>query len=278
MKWIFLFISLTVFMLYGCDSDDSVKPDDQVLRAFKKKYPNATHVEWEKRDNYLKVEFMNDDRTAHTAWFDQSGQWYMTETEFTRKDQLPQEIITAFEKSEYADGWLIDDLERLERYQAETVYVIEVKKDKQEIDLFYSADGILLKAQADRDDDYEDYLLLPSGLPVALRDFVERKYPDCRIIEYEIEHGLTEIEIIHENRSKEVVFNADGSWVNTHFDVFRSEIETIVMNALYSSAYKDYRIDDIEYYETPTGNYYLFELEKGEKEQELKITPTGTVL
>lgn len=154
MKFTSLFIGLTVFTLWSCDSDDSVKPNSQALKAFENKYPNATQVEWEKKNNYLKVEFRND-QLSTKAWFDQSGQWYMTETEFTQKGQLPPKVLATFESSEYAD-WYIDDIDQLERHQAETIYIIEVKKDKQEVDLFYTADGIFIKAQADQDDDYED--------------------------------------------------------------------------------------------------------------------------
>ena len=84
--------------------------------------------------------------------------------------------------------------------------------------------------------------------------------------------------IIHENRSKEVIFDASGNWLNTHYDVRQNEVETAVMNALKTSAYADYIIDDIERYETPDQTYYLFELEKGAKEIEIKIDLSGKLL
>ena len=47
---------------------------------------------------------------------------------------------------------------------------------------------------------------------------------------------------------------------------------------LKTSAYADYIIDDIERYETPDQTYYLFELEKGAKEIEIKIDLSGKLL
>ena len=180
--------------------------------------------------------------------------------------------------SEYAQ-WYIDDIDRLERNGTETIYVIEVKKDKQEYDLYYSADGILVKVQADlTDDDYENYLPDASELPASLRQFIQNKYPNSRIIETETEHNRTEVDIIHENRSKEVIFDASGNWQNTHYDVRQNEVETAVMNALKTSAYADYIIDDIERYETPDQTYYLFELEKGAKEIKIKIDLSGKLI
>ncbi len=98
-------------------------------------------MEWEKKTNYLIAEFI-DNQLDGKAWFDATGRWYMTETELTHTSQLPEAIQKALANSEYAQ-WYIDDIDRLERNETETIYVIEVKKkDKQEYDLYYSADGI----------------------------------------------------------------------------------------------------------------------------------------
>ena len=128
------------------------------------------------------------------------------------------------------------------------------------------------------DDDFEIYLPEASEFPASLQQFINDKYPACRIIETETEHNRTEVDIIHENRSKEVIFDASGNWLNTHYDVRQNEVETAVMNALKTSAYADYIIDDIERYETPDQTYYLFELEKGAKEIEIKIDLSGKLL
>ena len=48
-----LFFGLALFGFCSCDNDDSVTPDPQARQAFESKYPNATQVEWEKKNNYL---------------------------------------------------------------------------------------------------------------------------------------------------------------------------------------------------------------------------------
>lgn len=138
-----LFFGLALFGFCSCDNDDSVTPDPQARQAFESKYPNATQVEWEKKNNYLIAEFI-DNQLDGKAWFDATGRWYMTETELTHTSQLPEDVQKALANSEYAQ-WYIDDIDRLERNETETIYVIEVKKDKQEYDLYYSADGIWSK-------------------------------------------------------------------------------------------------------------------------------------
>lgn len=50
------------------------------------------------------------------------------------------------------------------------------------------------------------------------------------------------------------------------------------MNALKTSAYADYIIDDIERYETPDQTYYLVDSEKEAKEIKIKIDLSGKLI
>ncbi len=262
-----------IFLFTACNDDDSPIPNEAVTKAFQTKYPAAEQVEWEHKGAYLKAEFI-DNQLSHSAWFDANGQWHMTETELNRLELLPEAVRKAFGNSEYAD-WTTDDIDRLDRQQAETLYVIEVKKDKQEFDLYYSQDGILMKAVPDTDqDDYEQYL--PGPIPSAVTEWIDSRYPGARIIEVENEHGLIEADIIYNNKSMEVVFNSSYEWIDTHYDVTTGEVEETVLQAL-NTAYGDYLIDDIEKYETPEGNYYVFELEKGATEIDIKIDLEGNI-
>lgn len=265
-----------IFILAACHDNKDNGPNASVTQAFQAKYPHATQVKWEKKNSYMTADFVLEQH-SRTAWFDENGQWYMTETELDHLHQLPEQVQAGFAGSEYAH-WTTDDIDQLERLDAETIYVIEVKKEKQEYDLYFSADGILIKAiPADDQDDYKDYLPA-ENLPVKITEFIEKYYPGARIVEKETERGITEIELIHDNRNKEVVFDAKGEWINTHYDILRKEVTEVVMQTLLNSAYKDYLIDDIEKYETPGGIYYLFELEKGNQDIQIKINEEGKIL
>lgn len=272
-----LLIWLTgLFYFTACSNDDPPIPNASVFEAFNVKYPTASQVKWENKNPYLTAEFV-DNNQAHTAWFDAQGQWYMTETELKDITQLPPEVLTAFQNSPYAT-WTTDDIDCLERSDAEMIYVIEVKKGNQEYDLHYSTDGILLQAVPDNDtDDYEKYLPDPTALPAVLQEFITKQYPGARIIDMEKKYGQTEVDIIHEKKSKEVVFDPQNQWINTHYDVLKNEVENNVLQALNQSEYANYSIDDIEKYETANGYYYLFELEKGEIEIDLKINTKGQI-
>lgn len=272
MKQHILYCLLGLFLWAGCNDDDNFIPNESVIQAFNAKYPSATQVEWEAQSSYLTVEFM-DHHLSNTAWFDQTGQWFMTQTEFNRLELLPAEVLAAFQSSTYAH-WTTDDIDRLERRDSKTIYIIEVKQGNEEYDLYYSEDGLLKKALADKDNDDDD-VYLPHPLPAAITEFLNGKYPGARLVDIEQEQGITEVDIIHENRSMEVIFDAHNEWLSTHYDVTIDDIEHTVTEALNNSEYKSYFINDIEKYETLSENYYLFELEKNETEVELRIDMNG---
>ena len=57
-----------------------------------------------------------------------------------------------------------------------------------------------------------------------------------------------------------------------------SELPQAVTAAIAASEWATFSIDDIEYVQTPTAEYYLVELERGNREIELRIAAEGTIL
>ena len=152
-----LLLALCVtWSLQSCDNDDdnSIAVPTELQNAFASKYPNAANVKWETKCGYYVADFY--DGYEASAWFTQDGKWQMTETDIPY-NALPQAVKTSFEKSEYA-SWKQDDVDKLERTGVETIFVIEVENQNQEIDLYYSADGTLIKSIVDTDDDNTGHL------------------------------------------------------------------------------------------------------------------------
>ena len=272
-----LFWIIGFLFLASCNKNEKgLTPNDAVTTAFDTKFPSATNVEWERKNTYDVADFTLNN-LSNSAWFDNTGKWYMTEVDLENFTQLPNAIQTAFKASLYKD-WKIEDLERLDRLNADTIYAIEVEKEEQEFDLFYSSDGILIKAvpDFDHDNDFDDFL--PDyTIPTVIKTYIETNYPGARIIELDHENGGTEIDIIHENRGKELFFNSSYEWLSTHYNVTVNEVETTAKQAFEASIYKEYYIDDIVKYETPSSNYYIYELEKGSTDVNIKITIEGII-
>ncbi len=106
-------------------------------------------------------------------------------------------------------------------------------------------------------------------------NFVQTRYPGCQIWEYDYDNGFMEVEIIHENRKKEVHFNSQNGWVYSEWDVWYGELPQPVVAAIQQSQWRSYYIDDLDYVEMPTRSYYKVELEFGEHEVKLYFDANG---
>ena len=238
-------------------------------------YPQATRVEWENDRGYYIADFY-ENGWERTAWFTPEGIWQLTETEIRFTD-LPDAVQTAFRASAYAT-WEIEDVDMVERPEMEVVYVIEVEQYDQEVDLFYTADGILVKDDAGTGGGNQggsDYL--PSVTVNDFQAFLDERYPGARIIEVDREANGYEVDIVHDGRGKEVVFDLEGAWMSSTWDVRINEVPEVVKAAA-QAQYPDYRFDDADFVETPTASYYLIEMEQGERDVKVKVSADGTVL
>lgn len=272
--FMFFLVLSTAWILQSCDNDDdeSITVPTELKDAFSSKYPNAVNVKWETKSGYYVADFY--DGYEASAWFTPNGRWYMTETDIPYKD-LPDNVKSTFENCEYV-SWRIDDVDKLEREAVETIYVIEVENQNQELDLYYSADGVFIKSIVDTDDD-QDYHRPTVQLTDAMKAFINENYQGARIMKVDVEddrndwdYEFTEVDIIHNRISKEVKFNKDGDWYSTSWDVNRFELPEAVTTTI-NKEYSGYEIDDVEYYEMADGSiYYLIELE-GNNDQDIKI-------
>ena len=247
----------------------------EAVAAFDEKYPAAKDVEWETRNDYLIVDFKQD-KVEKEAWFDNSGTCYMTETDIPFA-QLPDAVKTAFQQGEYST-WKVDDVDMIERRDVETVYVIETEQGNSEVDLYYSPDGILVKTVLDAggNDGYEDFI--PSQPSSSVDAYVKEHYPSARILDIDREKGVTEVEILDGTVCRELLFDDGGAWMQTKTELRITALPDAVMAAIKASQYATYRIDDADFIETLTGEWYLVELESGKQEVKLRIDATGKIL
>lgn len=288
LRMYFALLAMGMIGLQSCSNDDDddlpgSKVPEAVRNAFDSSFSNTANVSWETKNvsngQYYKAEFSNksDNGYKTEAWYTADGSWYMTETEMPY-NAIPQAVKTSFETGEYASWKRDNEVERIERAGAakEVIYIIEVESPQDvDMDLIYSADGILIKAVNDDGDGDNGSLLpdVPSEMVTAATEFIQAKYPNARIIEIERERGMVEIDIIHDNLSKEVVLNSNYEWVSTSWDVYA--LPVAVTDAISASQYSGYKVDDAEFFETPAGNYYLIELEQGNREVKVKIAEDG---
>ena len=111
-----------------------------------------------------------------------------------------------------------------------------------------------------------------------ISNFIEQKYEGAKILYAEKDfNGEIEVEIIHNDTRKEVKFNRKNNWICTTWDVAISQLPDVVrVNIL--NKYPEYRIDDADYIENKSGGYYKIEIEKGEWDKTIFMTPNGEII
>ena len=269
---------------------------ETVYQAFDAKYPNARQVSWKTKGAYAVATFYwdpaNADAISNTskssAWFTLTGaEWGMSAYEIPFS-LLPDTVQKAFLASPYA-AWEYDrEADVLCRPNADTLYVIEAEQQvgttETSVDLYYTANAILVKEIIDADID-EDYSgMLPQKPASSVTDWIFERYPDARLIDVELEDGGTEVEFVANGNKMESFFTAASAWVYTKTDFSRKDftkVPPIVLAALKRSEHYvslEY-VDDLSYYETAaSGNYYCFELETRYDDVDVYITEAGEIV
>ena len=111
-----------------------------------------------------------------------------------------------------------------------------------------------------------------------IRSFIEQKYQGARILYAEKDfNGEIDVEIIHDNIKKDVKFNRRDEWIKTSWDVAINELPNAARESILNR-YQNYRIDDVDYIETPSGDHYKVEIEKGEWDKTVFVTANGEIL
>lgn len=233
-----------VFTACSDDDDNKVIPSDvpeAVLKAFENKYGDIKDVKWEKKNNYNVARFQTGaitkagDSYTTSAWYDDNGSEKQVNQDIPFAN-LPEAVKTAFDayqKKLYADWKADDDVDVVSRLDMGLIYIIEIEKGKEERELSFSPDGVLLKDVLDTDDDDEI-------LPVIVSDEIKKKiaelFPNSKSvvileIDTDDDDNETEIDILDDGIHKEVKLDAKGNWICTEFETTLPEAMEI-MNTL----------------------------------------------
>ena len=123
----------------------------------------------------------------------------------------------------------------------------------------------------------DDYKV--SDLNQKIISFINLNYPGSKILEAEKEQGAIKVEVLHENKEKEIFFLAtDYQWLGSEWDVTESELPAAVKTSIASTDYAYYRIDDIDFVQKPYVEYYDIHMEQLSHKVRLCITPMGFIL
>jgi hypothetical protein len=125
-------------------------------------------------------------------------------------------------------------------------------------------------------DDYGDMMLYSNADNIQAS--VIEIYPQARIIDMDRDRKTIEVDIIDSNNIKrDVYLDLSFRWLRTETDINRNALPAEVINRI-ASEYASWFIDSAKQVDTPQGNYYLVEIEKGERDRYIKIDAAGNIL
>ena len=122
------------------------------------------------------------------------------------------------------------------------------------------------------DDDDNNF----SFVTEAVHNAFQNLYPQVQPYDWEIEGTYIKAEFYKDTVHAEAYFTPEGTWVRTETDI-RGTLPEAVTTYL-TTNYPDYTVDEVDWVETPNGNYYEVELEKpGTPDVRVNVKEDGTV-
>ena len=267
MKRLFPIFILSLFALVACDDDDrSIQLESNVISFIENRYAGAKirHAEYES-NGLIEVEIVHNS-VVKDVYFNSNNEWVYTSWD-VRVSDIPAAVASAVATN--YPSFRIDDVDFIEKGEL-SYYRIEIERGNIESVVLVLPDGEFL-----------DNPVAGPAKPVVndvVSEFIAGKYPNATIIDAENSaNGLLEVDILDGNIEKDVYFDQQDNWVMTTWDVSADWLPDAVNSALLAS-YPDYYVDDADYVESPDKVYYVIELEKGEQEKVVYVTPEGEYL
>ncbi len=120
-----------------------------------------------------------------------------------------------------------------------------------------------------------------TDVPALVKIAFEQKISNAKDVEWEYdkEDKLWEVEYMIGKDEFTSAFDENGKWEETEKEINFSDLPEPVKASL-KADFTDYEVDEVEFVETPDGEFYEVELEKDNKKEvlELLISPDGKVV
>lgn len=276
----YLFIFLAAAVMVGCSSDDTIFPSNQrVVEALLAKYPSAQNVTWGRAWGYWVAEFERAEQEVMVeceAWISNNGVWYLGVSDIPYP-VLPTAVQEAFTTSQYSE-WFIDEVDMVERYNCQTVYMIEAEIDESNtgnvVALYYTPDGILLRTVANGIEPYYRPIILSD----SVTNYITANYPAATIADIASSSGITEVDVMDGTTLRKIFFDNKDNWLMTSTVVAVSDLPEVVNETIAASQYATWEIVLAEMIENPDGTYYQITLAGDDSQTVMKIEANGRIL
>lgn len=114
-------------------------------------------------------------------------------------------------------------------------------------------------------------------VPEKVLSAFNTKFPDAKKVEWEMENDSEwEAEFKWNGAEYSANFSTNGEWRETEYEIKETEIPSNI-RAILDQNFSDYKIEEPEVAETPSGRSYEMEIEVGKEEYEVTIDTQGNL-
>lgn len=237
-----LILTLCSCILSACSGGRrrQVQVADVAVAAFGKHFPGISAKDWNTEGKYATIRFKQDGRRCK-AWFD-NDEWVMT-TVWIQKEELPAKTLDAFQGGVYAE-WELTGCRRFDRRERDTVFVLDVEKNKVKYGLYYNRDGILVRAVNATEQRIKASNLIPKEAPECVFGTLRRLYPDAVIFEVASNGTSYAIDIVDGGLGKKAFIDNSGKWLYTICEIGNPALIPDAVKSALNRKYDGSRISD----------------------------------
>lgn len=201
-----------------------------------------------------------------------------TEYRFRNIDEvtdIPSQVLAALKATpEYLEAGWVEDAEKYETEKAETFYCFELEnRFDDDVKVYIGSDGTVLQGSPGFGGESSGGV----GITTDIEKFIQENYSGAVIIERGYDDGYIEVDIRHDGKEKELLFNGKNEWIRTSWEIRYNELPSVVTSALEAEGYQ--RDDDeVEVVQTPDASWYEVEVRRQGKEYKVFIDESGKII
>lgn len=264
------------------DDEDYIAPASmEAVKAYVNEYyPGARILDIENEHGNIEVEIFVNGRKLELL-FAADGTLLRSEEKLFRTTEVPAAVSAALAASDYA-SYIVKCIKHIVTPEKES-YILELisqdRRAKVEIEIDLQGNLTVLKENTNNGHHGEGNKPgYNKELPTEVSAFIAEKYAGATVLKFKYEHRGYEVEIQHEGLVKELFFDAKGAWICSEWELARTQLPEAVTAAIAASEYASYKIDEVEYFESPSEAYYVVEFKARKHDITVCFAPDGTIV
>jgi hypothetical protein len=273
-RWVTL---LLAFFVIACteteiewkpSKPDKITPSWEMLSSFNEMYPDAEDAVWSHQMEHYVVNFTIGPIPVN-AWFTTDGEWLLSKADISFYT-LPEVILQSFKSSKYTD-FEVFKAWRMRRKDMDRIYTLELKDEKQDIDVFYSKAGDLIRTRQHVVSTDEFLIHIPDVLMEEIRGLLGH----FEILDY-WEDALGKLVCVtDEDTLKTVTLDENYHWTSMIWNIEKEDIPEKIIRKFINSDYGLYPIEQYKILIDRNSTNYLFYCDDSKRTQIIMFPESG---